>query len=88
MVQAELKARGIQLMVGRQFWAFLSGDERCMDELLDLARAAAEEAPPGEETSFSDRVDEKVVELVTAFKERYGDNLTADAWSRFLADHS
>ena len=63
MVQAELKARGIQLMVGRQFWAFLSGDERCMDELLDLARAAAEEAPPGE-TSFSDRVDEKVVRAV------------------------
>ena len=87
MVQAELTARGIQLMVGRQFWAFLSGDERCMEELLDLARAAAEEAPPGE-TSFADRVDEKVVELVTTFKERYGDNLTADAWSRFLADHS
>jgi hypothetical protein len=58
-----------------------------MDELLDLARAAAEEAPPGE-TSFADRVDEKVIDLVTTFKERYGNNLTADAWSRFLADRS
>lgn len=87
MVQAELGARGIELMVGRPFWAFLSGDERCMDEVLDLARAAAEDAPPGE-TSFAHRVDEKVAELVTAFKTQYGNELTADTWSRFLADHS
>ncbi len=87
MVRAELENRGIGLLVGREFWEFLSGDPACMDELLELARAAAEEAPPGQ-LSFSQRVDSKLGQLVDEFEELYGAELTDEAWHRFLADNS
>lgn len=87
MVRAELESRGVELLVGREFWKFLSGDSGCMEELLDLAREAAEEAAPGE-TSFADRVEEKLDELAEEFRRRYGDELTDKAWQRFLADNS
>lgn len=87
MVKAELASRGIQLLVGRAFWEFLSRDPNCMDELLELARVAAEEAPPGE-LSFAERVEKKLLELIGTFELRYGQELDANSWLRFLADNS
>jgi len=88
MVVAELAGRGIQLLVGREFWKFLSGDPGCMNELLELARVAAEEVPPGEKLSFADRIDRKLDQLVGAFEDRYGTDMTPEAWLSFLADNS
>jgi type II restriction endonuclease EcoO109I-like protein len=71
MVRTQLANRGIELLVGGEFWATISGDPSCMNELLDLARAAAEEAPPGG-LSFAEQVERKLDGLTADFQARYG----------------
>lgn len=87
IVKGQLQRAGVGLRVGREFWEFISGDPRCLNELLALAGEAAGEAPPGE-ASFADRVEQKLENLVREFRERYGQTLDDRAWERFLADNS
>ena len=87
IVRGQLEQRGVGLRVGRDFWEFISGDRGCLDELLELASATADQAAPGER-SFAERVDLKLAQLTHDFRDRYGDALTDDAWRRFLADNS
>ena len=87
IVRGQLEQRGVGLKVGREFWEFLSGDRGCLDELLGLASAAADEAAPGGQ-SFAERVESKLEELTESFGERYGNDLTDETWRRFLTDNS
>lgn len=87
ITKSQLDRRGVGILVGREFWEFISGDPNCLGELLGLAEEAAEGAPPGE-LSFSDRVDRKLAELVAEFHERYGDQLTDPTWRAFLTANS
>lgn len=87
IVRGQLEQRGVGLRVGRDFWEFISGDRGCLDELLELASATADEAAPGE-LSFAERVDVKLAQLTDGFCERYGNDLTDETWRRFLADNS
>jgi hypothetical protein len=87
IVKGQLEQRGVGLLVGREFWEFISGDPGCLDELLELATEAAEQAEPGER-SFAERVEAKLDLLTADFTGRYGADLTTEAWQRFLADNS
>lgn len=87
IVRGQLDERGVGLKVGREFWEFISGDPGCLDELLVIASAAADEAEPGE-SSFVDRVEAKLTDLTNEFHERYGTTLDEATWRRFLADNS
>ena len=66
------------MKVGREFWEFISGDARCLDELPELASKAADESLPGE-VSFTQRVEMKLQELTNEFRARYGDVLSEGA---------
>lgn len=87
IVRGQLEQRGVGLKVGREFWEFISGDPGCLDELLELSSASADEAAPGE-LSFAERVELKLKELTNDFCAQYGDDLTDETWRRFLADNS
>jgi hypothetical protein len=87
IAQRQLEMSGVGVLVGREFWEFISGDPGCLEELLVLAAGVASAAGPGE-TSFAERVDRKLDELVAEFHERYGDDLTAAAWRGFLVANS
>jgi hypothetical protein len=71
IVKGQLQAAGVGLMIGREFWEFISGDPNCLNEILALASEAAGEAPPGE-LSFAERVDRKLEGLTRDFTNRYG----------------
>ena len=83
----EMQARGVGLLIGREFWAFIGDDPATMADVLELAGEAAAELEAGDET-YSDRVERKLAELIEEFKRRYGDELNEDAWTRFLSDNS
>ena len=83
----ELARRGVGLRVGSEFWSFIGDDPDTMAEILRLAGEAAELLERGEE-SYSDRVERKVIELVEDFEGRFGTQLSARTWARFLADNS
>ena len=87
IVKGQLQRAGVGLKVGSEFWEFISGDPRCLSDLLALASEAAGEAPPGE-MSFAGRVEQKLESLASEFARRYGETLDAAAWERFLADNS
>jgi hypothetical protein len=87
IVKGQLQAAGVGLIVGREFWEFISDDPQCLDELLALAGEASAEAQPGE-ASFDDRVRRKLASLVGEFHGRYGHTLDSRAWEKFLADNS
>jgi hypothetical protein len=87
IVRGQLEERGVGLRVGSAFWEFISGDPRCLSELLELASIVADEARPGER-SFPERVEMKLEALTGEFHARYGRILGPDTWSRFLADNS
>jgi hypothetical protein len=83
----EMQARGVGLLIGREFWEFIGDDASTMTEVLELAGEAATELEAGDEV-YSERVERKLAELVAEFKRRYGDELNDDAWARFLSDNS
>jgi hypothetical protein len=83
----EMEIRGVGLRIGRQFWEFIGDDPDTMADVLGLAGEAAEALESGDE-SYSDRVERKLTELVDEFRNRYGEVLNEEAWSRFLADNS
>lgn len=82
-----MQARGVGLLIGREFWEFIGDNPDTMAEVLELAGEAAGELEAGDE-SYSERVERKLAELVDEFKRRYGAELNEDAWARFLADNS
>lgn len=83
----EMQARGVGLLIGREFWEFIGDDADTMTEVLELAGEAATELEAGDEV-YSQRVERKLAELIAEFKRRYGDDLNDDAWARFLSDNS
>jgi type II restriction endonuclease EcoO109I-like protein len=83
----EMQARGVGLLIGREFWEFIGDDPATMADVLELAGVAAAELEAGDET-YGDRVERKLAELIEEFKRRYGDELNEDAWTRFLSDNS
>ncbi len=87
IAKGELQARGVVLKVGQEFWEFISGDPNCLGEVLELAGEAAESRVAGEST-FAERVENKVEALTTEFRRRYGSALDAPTWKKFLADNS
>jgi hypothetical protein len=82
-----MQARGVGLRIGRQFWQFIGDDPSTMAEVLEVAGEAASAIEPGA-TSYSDRVELKLAELVRAFAGQFGERLDEEAWARFLAANS
>jgi Type II restriction endonuclease EcoO109I len=87
IARREMESRGVGLLVGRAFWAFIGDDVGTMGAVLELAAHAASGLEAGDET-YSERVDRKFEELLAEFRRRYGEELTEDAWQLFLADNS
>ncbi len=87
IAKGELDRRGVGLLVGREFWEFLSDDPDCLAEILELAAQAAAGRAAGE-ASFNDRAERKLEDLVAQFSDRYGAELNEDTWKRFLEDNS
>jgi len=83
----EMQARGVGLLVGREFWEFIGDDPDTMAEVLELAGEAAAALEAGDE-SYGERVERKLAGLAEEFKRRYGEELDAEAWARFLTENS
>ena len=84
IAKGQLQARGVDLKVGREFWEFVSGDPKCLDEVLEIAGEAGDAV----EATMTAAIDEKLAELVKEFSARYGATLDSSAWTKFLADNS
>jgi hypothetical protein len=83
----QLEPFGVDYLIGREFWDFITGNEDSMAELLELAAiAAARPLPDG--LSFRDSVEGKIASLTAEFRTRSGDELDTDAWERLLEEHS
>lgn len=84
IAKGQLQARGVDLKVGREFWEFVSGDPKCLDEVLEIAGEAGDAV----EATMTTAIGEKLAELVREFSARYGATLDSSAWTKFLADNS
>jgi hypothetical protein len=86
IAKKELQNRGVVLKVGKEFWEFISGDSKCLADVMEIAADAAEGSAGGDLT-FAERVEQKLDDLVSDFENRYGKKLDK-AWDKFLADNS
>jgi Type II restriction endonuclease EcoO109I len=86
IAKKELQNRGVGMKIGRDFWEFISGDPKCLAEVMEIAAEAAKGSAGGDLT-FAERVEKKLDDLVSEFESRYGKKLEK-AWDNFLADNS
>ena len=69
--------------IGREFWSFIAEDDNCAQELFEMAGET--NYSPDDGISFKDKYREKVQELATQIREKYGDG--EDMWERIFEDN-
>ncbi|MDH7486174.1 MAG: PmeII family type II restriction endonuclease [Anaerolineae bacterium] len=73
--------------VGRDFWAFLSGEENCVDQIYAIAAEVSESFRDPKGRSLKEALDEKVNELCDEFIRRYGQT-GPEMWEKLLRENS
>lgn len=73
--------------VGHNFWAFLSGDENCIDQIYAIAAEVSESFRDPKGRSLREALDQKVAELTEEFILRYGET-GPEMWEKLLRENS
>ncbi|MCS7160505.1 MAG: PmeII family type II restriction endonuclease [Gemmatales bacterium] len=66
------KYLGVDWLVGREFWQFISGDQRCIDTIYKLAREVGESYRDEQGQTLQQIVENKIEELTVEFTRLYG----------------
>jgi len=76
----------VDWLIGREFWEFISDDEECAKKIFDAAAEVARQ--PGGGVSYRKHFEEKVRELASQIRERYGtDESGRVRWDRLFDDN-
>ncbi len=60
--------------LGRKFWQFLSGEEKCRDEILKIVRETANNFQDIDKKSIASITEKKVIEIEKKLSSKYGNN--------------
>jgi len=72
IIKKELK--GMKYYAGRKFWQFLSGEEKCRDEILKIVRETANNFQDIDKKSIASITEKKVIEIEKKLSSKYGNN--------------
>ena len=73
--------------VGRNFWAFLSGEENCIDQIYAIAAEVSETFRDPKGRSLREALGQKIEELTHEFVQRYGES-GPEMWKKLLQENS
>ena len=73
--------------VGRDFWAFLSGEENCIDQIYAVVAEVSETFRDPKGRSLKEALNQKVEQLTEEFIRRYGES-GSEMWERLLRENS
>ena len=63
----------VDYYIGKDFWAFISGEEDCMEEIFRIAAEVGDSFEDESGKTFHEVIEEKVTELTEEFRKVYGD---------------
>lgn len=81
------KYSGVDWLVGREFWHFISDDPDCIDEIYELAAKVGETFRDAHGQTLAKIVETKIKELQRQFEEMYGKSGTS-MWKKLLDGNS
>ena len=76
----------VDYYIGKEFWAFISGEENCVEEIFELAAEVGDSFEDESGKTFHEVVEEKIAELTREFRQSYGDG--PGMWHRILEKNS
>ncbi len=78
---------GVDYLIGREFWEFISGESGCIDRIYEIAHSVSRHFRDSTGHSMQQILEEKITELTAAFRDRYGDSGT-EMWEKLLERNS
>ncbi len=78
---------GVDWVVGKEFWEFISNDPQCIDQIVQIAADVGERFRDPKGKSLSEILDIKIAELTEEFEQRYG-NTGPQMWGSLLRHNS
>ena len=78
---------GVDWVIGRDFWEFISGDLGCIDEIFQIIGEVGDNFQDEKGQSLREIIAEKTEELTEQFIETYG-TATESIWDKLLERNS
>jgi len=78
---------GVNYISGREFWAFISDDPNCIDEIYQIAAEVGDSFRGAEGRSLSEALESKIEELTAQFENLYGKS-GDEMWNNLLKRNS
>ncbi len=76
----------VDYYVGRDFWAFISGDDHCIEEIFSIAAEVGDSYRDSSGKTFHELIQEKIEQLTREFRQIYGDG--PEMWRKILEKNS
>lgn len=81
------KYSGVDWLIGRQFWEFISDDASCIDEIYEIATEVGDTFRDAQGQTLSEVLDAKIKELQQQFEDMYQKSGT-EMWEKLLYRNS
>ena len=78
---------GVDWLIGRDFWKFISDDPKCIDEIYALAEEVSGSFRDAKGQSLEEILETKIIDLTKEFEELYGKSGKA-MWEKLLGCNS
>ena len=78
---------GIDWITGREFWEFISGNPKCLEEIYEIAGEIGRTFKDSQGQSLSEVIENKIQELTKEFEKIYGKS-GKNMWKKLLENNS
>lgn len=81
------KYSGVDWLIGRQFWEFISDDSSCIDEIYEIAAEVGDTLRNAQGQTLSEVIDAKIKEMQQEFENMYQKS-GSEMWQKLLDGNS